>query len=135
MTNILADTNVWSLAYRSDTDPRNAYVANLQQSLELGTAVTTGIILLELIRGFTQPQSRETICRSFDALPFIEPTRADYAAAADLSITCRRAGVQLGSIDALIAQLCITNDLVLLTADVDFLHAARCIPLVVCNAS
>ncbi|MCB0977177.1 MAG: PIN domain-containing protein [Acidimicrobiales bacterium] len=62
-------------------------------------------------------------------MPFIEPTRHDYAAAADLSVTCRRRGVQLDSIDALIAQLCVAHDLTLLTANTDFAHAGRHIPL------
>lgn len=35
----------------------------------------------------------------------------------------------LGTIDALIAQLCIEHDLALLTADKDFTHAARFVPL------
>ena len=64
---------------------------------------------------------------------FIEPTRDDYGAAADLSVTCRRAGVQLGSIDALIAQICIANDLTLLSADADFAHAAHHVALDVWN--
>ena len=35
----------------------------------------------------------------------------------------------LDTIDALIAQLCIEHDLALLTADKDFTHAARFVPL------
>jgi len=42
---------------------------------------------------------------------------------------CRRAGVQIGTIDALLAQLCIRYDLVLLTTDKDFTHAALHCPL------
>lgn len=45
-------------------------------------------------------------------------------AAAELRNKCRRAGVQVGTIDALIAQLCIRHDLVLLTTDRDFVLAA-----------
>jgi hypothetical protein len=43
--------------------------------------------------------------------------------------TCRRNGVQIGTIDAVIAQLCIEHDLSLLKADNDFIHAARFVPL------
>ena len=35
------------------------------------------------------------------------------------------AGVQIGTIDALLAQLCIRHQLTLLTTDQDFTHAAR----------
>jgi predicted nucleic acid-binding protein len=42
---------------------------------------------------------------------------------------CRRAGVQIGTIDALLAQLCIRHKLTLLTTDKDFAHAALHCPL------
>lgn len=38
---------------------------------------------------------------------------------------CRKRGIQAGTIDALIAQLCIRHELVLLTSDVDFTHIAK----------
>jgi predicted nucleic acid-binding protein len=38
---------------------------------------------------------------------------------------CRQAGVQIGTVDAVLAQLCIRHDLTLLTTDRDFTHAAR----------
>ena len=42
---------------------------------------------------------------------------------------CRRAGVQLGTIDALLAQLSIRHKLTLLTTDNDFVQAALHCPL------
>jgi predicted nucleic acid-binding protein len=38
---------------------------------------------------------------------------------------CRRGGVQIGTIDALFAQLCIRHGLTMLTADGDLRNAAR----------
>jgi predicted nucleic acid-binding protein len=49
--------------------------------------------------------------------------------AADLRNRCRRAGIQIGTIDALIAQLCIRHDLTLLTTDNDFAAVAKQSPL------
>jgi hypothetical protein len=37
---------------------------------------------------------------------------------------CRRAGVQVGTIDALLAQLCIGHDLTMLSTDEDFKRIA-----------
>lgn len=125
----VVDTSVWSLAYRRDTPPGHPAVAGLRELLARGTVATTGVIYLELLRGFTAEQTHELIAADFDAVRFVEPTRADYATAADLSIACRRAGVQLETVDALIAQLCIAHDLTLLTTDQDFVHAARHVPL------
>ena len=58
-------------------------------------------------------------------MPFIQPDRDDHVVAADLRNTCRRAGVQLGTVDALLAQLCMRHDLTLLTTDKDFTFASR----------
>jgi hypothetical protein len=46
-------------------------------------------------------------------------------AAAELRSICRRAVVQLGTIDALLAQFCIRPKLTLLTVVNDSVHAAR----------
>jgi predicted nucleic acid-binding protein len=61
----------------------------------------------------------------FGALTLAHPDRDDHIAAAQLRNKCRRAGVQIGTIDALIAQMCIRSELTLLTTDRDFSHAAK----------
>jgi len=53
------------------------------------------------------------------------PDQTDHVGAAELRDRCRRAGVQFGTVDALIAQLCIRHDLTLLTMDGDFASAAK----------
>ncbi len=57
------------------------------------------------------------------------PGRQDHIDAAALRDACRRAGVQIGTIDAVLAQLCIRHDLTMLTTDRDFEYAARHCPL------
>ncbi len=86
--------------------------------------VTTGLVLQELLQGFSGPKSREQIIERFASLPLLQPDRDDHVAAADLRNTCRRAGIQVGTIDALLAQLCIRHDLTLLSTDNDFKLAA-----------
>jgi len=86
--------------------------------------VTTGIVLQELLQGFSGPRARAEIIRRFATLPLVQPDRNDHVDAAEIRNICRRAGVQVGTIDALIAQLCIRHNLQLLTTDKDFTHAA-----------
>lgn len=127
---LLVDTSVWSLAYRRDSPPDAPEVVALRAAALGGDPlVTTGIVLLELLRGFVPERAQRTIRADLQGLQRVEPTWDDYAAAAELGNICRRSGVQLGSVDALIAQLAITNGLTLLTADRDFAHAAAHIPL------
>jgi predicted nucleic acid-binding protein len=96
------------------------------RALETGErVVTTGLVLQELLQGFSGPKAQEQIVERFAALPLIVPGREDHIAAAALRNSCRKKGVQVGTIDALLAQLCIRHDLVLLTTDEDFSHIAR----------
>lgn len=127
---LFVDTSVWSLAYRRDAPPDLPQLDALRTAL-LGAdpVVTTVIVLLELLRGFLPGHSQTVVRDQVGALPFIDPHREDYSAAAALSNACRAKGVQLHTIDALIAQLCIRERLTLLTTDADFSHAANHIPL------
>jgi predicted nucleic acid-binding protein len=126
----LVDTSVWSLAYRRDSPSDIPEVVVLRGALTGGEQVViAGIVLLELLRGFVPERVQAQILAEVGALPLVEPTRDDYVNAARWGNVCRQAGVQLPSIDALIAQLCIREDLTLLTTDQDFRHAAHHIPL------
>jgi predicted nucleic acid-binding protein len=49
----------------------------------------------------------------------------DYTNAADLRNLCRKKGIQAGTIDALLASLCIERDIKILTTDKDFSQIAR----------
>ena len=123
---LLVDTSVWSLALRRDVDTAQPEVDALREALAgSDIVVTTGLVLQELLQGFAGPKNRTKIIESFVSLPLIQPDREDHIAAADLRNTCRKAGVQIGTIDALIAQLCIKHDLTLLSTDKDFVHAAK----------
>jgi predicted nucleic acid-binding protein len=123
---LLVDTSVWSLAFRRDTDSLTPQVAALQAALSGGELiVTTGLVLQELLQGFAGPRARKELVQRFAALPLLVPDRRDYIDAADLRNLCRRSGVQLGTIDALLAQLCIRHNLTMLTTDGDFAMAAQ----------
>jgi predicted nucleic acid-binding protein len=123
---LLVDTSVWSLALRRDVQATEPEVAALKDALAgSDVVVTTGLVLQELLQGFTGPKARSLIVESFAALALIQPDREDHVAAADLRNTCRKKGVQMGTVDALIAQLCIRHQLTLLSTDQDFVHAAK----------
>jgi predicted nucleic acid-binding protein len=122
---LLVDTSVWSLALRRDQPQHHPEVDELLRALAGNDiVVTTGLILQELLQGFIPGRARTQIIERFAHVPLASTDRDDHIAAADLRNTCRRAGVQIGTIDALIAQLAIRHDHTLLTTDRDFLHAA-----------
>lgn len=123
---LLVDTSVWSLALRRDARAEGAEVQALRAALAGNqSVVTTGLILQELLQGFSGPRARREIIEKFSALPLIPPDRQDHIEAAELRNRCRRAGVQVGTIDALLIQLCARHDLIMLTTDRDFTLAAK----------
>ena len=127
---LFVDTSVWSLAFRRDATSSSVEVLALRQALEGDdTIVTTGVILQELLQGFLGPRARKDIIERFSALPLLVPDRQNHIEAAELRNKCRRSGVQIGTIDALLAQLCIRHSLTLLTTDQDFVPVASHCPL------
>ena len=123
---LLVDMSVWSLALRRDVEVEAPEVHALKEALAgADFVVTTGLVLQELLQGFAGPKAGQQIVERFSALALIQPDRVDHVAAAGLRNACRQKGVQLGTVDALIAQLCIRHDVELLSTDQDFVHAAK----------
>jgi predicted nucleic acid-binding protein len=127
---LLVDTSVWSLAFRRDPPVDQPELVALARALDGGDlVVTVGLVLIELLTGMVPARVERTLIEQLAPMNLLEPTRQDYLAAAGLINVCRRHGVQLTTIDALIAQVAIANDLTLLTTDRDVAHAAQHIPL------
>jgi len=123
---LLVDTSVGSRALRRDAHVQKPKVQTLKDALGgADVVVTTGLVLQELLQGFSGPKAPSAIVERFSAPARVHPGRDDYIAAAAIRNTCRHRGVQIGTVDALNAQLCISNDLTLLTTDKDFSHAAK----------
>ena len=128
--NLFVDTIVWSLAWRRDDVPSTPEISALRQALDSGDAIySTGLVLQELLQGFSRPKAHGLIIEHFRSLPLLVPDRRDHIEAADLRNACRRAGVQVGTIDALLAQLCIRHELTMLSSDHDFQRIATVAPL------
>jgi predicted nucleic acid-binding protein len=126
---LLVDTSVWSLALRREESNETREFIALREALDgADSVVTTGLVLQELLQGFSGPKAKQAIIERFGALPLIQPDRQDHIAAAEVRNVCRRNGVQIGTIDALLIQLCGRYELTLLSADKDFANAAPHVP-------
>jgi len=123
---LFVDTSVWSLAFRRDQPTNAPQVGALIRAInESEIIVTTGLVLQELPQGFVGPRARRSIIERFASLPLLMLDRQDHIDAAELRNRCRRVGVQLGTIDAVLSQLCIRHGLTMLTRDNDFVLAAK----------
>jgi predicted nucleic acid-binding protein len=122
---LFVDTSVWSPAFRREPPCAAPEVQALIRAIEADEMIlTTGLVLQELLQGFSGPKAGAQILDRFAAIPLIVPDRTDHIEAAALRNRCRRAGIQAGTIDALLAQLCLRHDLTMLSADDDFRHIA-----------
>ena len=127
---ILVDISVWSLAMRRDELPNSPELKILIKALDTGEEIySTGVILQELLQGFTGAKAADAIVERFSSIPMLVPETSDHILAADIRNKSRRKGVQIGTIDALIAQLSVRYKLSLLTADKDFKHMSKAVKL------
>ena len=127
---LLVDTSVWSLAMRRDVPASEPEVQALIDAINGGAELySTGIILQELLQGFSKPKTHDLIIERFASIPMLVPETSDYIEAAELRNRCRQKGIQAGTIDSLIAQLSVRFDLSLLTTDKEFSHMAKVVKL------
>lgn len=131
---LLVDTSVWSLALRREP-PDAAELGELRRALAGDDLVaTTGLIIQELLQGLVTDDARTRVRERMSRLSRIPVGLDDHLDAADAFIACRRRGVQLATVDALLAALCVRHGLTLLTTDRDFVHAAPILGLRVWRA-
>ena len=95
-----------------------------------GEVVLTGVVLQEVLQGLVEGPTKDQLVAELAKLSLLVPNRDDHLRAAELFTRCRRHGVQLATVDALLAALCVRRDMVLLSTDKDFIHASRHIDLV-----
>ncbi len=123
---LFVDTSVWSLAFRRDSPAGVPEVSRLRDALTDGESVhSTGLVLQELLQGWSGPSDGERIVDRLADISMVMPTLDDHIEAARMRNKCRRRGVQVGTIDSLLAQVCIRHNLVMLTCDQDFTDIAR----------
>ena len=127
---LFVDTSVWSLAFRRDSPAGVPEVRRLRDALTDGESVhANGLVLQELLQGWSGPRDGERIIDRLADISMVMPTLDDHIEAASIRNECRRRGIQVGTIDSLLAQICIRHNLVMLTCDQDFTHIARHTPL------
>lgn len=131
--NLVVDTSVWSLILRRPhVEVDNPFVQAFHRHLTAEDGLfLIGNILQELVDGLRSRSQFQRLTRSLEPFPLLVPNRTTYIEAARLRTAFRGKGVQAGSVDCLIAAVCIEQGLPLLTADRDFLRISQDSELVV----
>jgi len=126
---ILVDSSVWIDFFKgSNTDPVQILERLLQEEEDLSLA---DYILTEVLQGFKKDTDFERARKYFLLFPIYSLSSPDsYIQAARIYRRCRQRGITIrNTMDCLIAQTALENDLVLLHDDSDFDRLAEVIPL------
>ena len=127
---VLVDTSVLIGYLRGD---EHAAVGRFQQILDRNIPFgISPLIYLEVLQGTKSEKDHATVKRYLETHRFfgLLDEKESYAAAARIYFDCRRKGTTINStIDCLIAQTAIENDLLLLHNDADFERIRKVAPL------
>lgn len=123
---VLIDSSVWIAAWRGSDD---AVTATLSMLVESGDARINPLIRVELLQGAKGNRHQETIGRLLHpvvALPLPEDVWND---APKLYLKCRKAGLNLTTIDCLLANHALSERIPIWSLDHIFEKIARHSPL------
>lgn len=123
---VLVDTSVWSLALRRGNSSDDASILKLKELILAGSSVyLSGLILTEILSGIKHSEQFQKIRSKLDGFILLDLDRSGYEEAATLANHCRKKGVQVSTVDVLIAQIAISHNCSLLTVDKDFEQIAK----------
>src|SRR3989304_6736323 len=123
---VLIDTSVWIGFFRKS----GSEVSNrLKDILVEERAAVTGIISLELQRGAAGETELRFLDRFLGALNYIPTKEESYKKAGLMGYNLSKKGIHVGTVDLLIAQAAIENNIPLYTLDKHFKEIARRFPL------
>lgn len=117
MTLVMVDTSVWIEFFRKGEEKVSV---SLDSLLEQDEALC-GIVELELLRGVRQGE-RKRLGSILDALHHFDTTREDFIKAGERLNDLRQKGIAIPSTDAIIAMICVRNNLPIFTLDSHFDH-------------
>ncbi|MBI3583037.1 MAG: PIN domain-containing protein [Nitrospinae bacterium] len=123
---ILIDTSVWIQFFRKKDSEVSDKLKKLL--IEERTAVS-GIISMELYRGASGDKELAFLDRFLPLIHYIPTGEESYKNAGLIGFTLSKKGVNIGTVDLLIAQISIENNISLYTQDKHFKEIAKHFPL------
>lgn len=133
--NVLADTPIWSLAFRrrkrSTSD--QMLVDELTELIHETRAVMIGPVRQEILSGIVHGSQFEKVKEHLTAFDDLTIDTEDYERAAQLSNICRKEGIQGSHTDFLICAVAERHEASIFTTDDDFKQYAEYIPVTLHN--
>ena len=126
---VLADTPVWSAAFRQTKETASALRTELEWLIGHGAVAIMGPIRQELLSGIKQPGQFEQVREALRSFPDVSLLTEDFETAAQYFNLCRSKGVQGSMTDFLICAVAVRHKLEIFTTDQDFRHYRKHLPI------
>lgn len=126
---VLVDTCIWSLAFRRKNNGYNEHIQELNLLISEYRALIIGPIRQEILSGINNLQQFNKLRKALTTFPDLNILTSDYEQAAEFFNLIRSKGIQGSMIDFLICAVANRDDLFIYTADNDFSHFKKYIPI------
>ncbi len=115
---ILVDTSAWISSFKKAGN--HDLKEFLRQAIVSGDAVTSPIIILELLQGCRSIGERDSLRIKLESLDLLPITPSVWELAIELGFSLRRKGLTIPTVDLIIAALALENNTLLLHHDEHF---------------
>ena len=115
---ILIDTSAWIVSFKKagNHDLKDF----MRQAIVSGHAVTSPVIILELLQGCRTVDERDSLRVKLESLDILPITPSVWEQAYELGFTLRRKGLTIPTVDLILAALALENRVFLLHHDEHF---------------
>jgi predicted nucleic acid-binding protein len=125
----LVDTSIWSYAFRSNKLEFKSHIDKLIELVSNNNIVIIGVIKQEILSGYSDMNRFNKLEKKMTAFENTATLDEDYIQAAKFSNQCRTNGVQGSPVDFLICAVAFRLNIKIFTADKDFNHYQKHLPI------
>jgi len=126
---VLVDTSIWSKALRRSEGQNPIERQLLTDLIASQRALIIGPIRQEILSGIREERQFEELKDRLIPFPDIPLLTEDFVTAAKFFNLCRAKGIQGSNTDFLICAVAVNNRLSIFTADEDFAHFQKVLPI------
>jgi predicted nucleic acid-binding protein len=126
---VLVDTSIWSKALRRSAGQNPIERQTLADLIASQRALIMGPIRQEILSGIKEERQFEELKDRLIPFPDVPLLTEDFVTAAKFFNLCRAKGIQGSNTDFLICAVAVNNRLSIFTADEDFAHFQKVLPI------
>jgi len=126
---VIVDTCIWSYALGRGGLNHENWVAELKELIDEVRVCMIGPVRQEILSGIKSSKQFQMLKHHLKAFPDLPIEAQDFELAAEFYNTAREKGIQGSNTDFLICALAARYRMTIFTADKDFLHLEKLLPI------